>query len=113
MPADADAGPAFQRARPSPLTAKDKAALFAPSPPLLPTTSSGEITPTELPPQSAPPAPVPSTTTTRAAAGEPEVVGEPELRCVIAVVRHGDRTPKQKMKMQVADSVYSAVSTDA
>ena len=24
-----------------------------------------------------------------------------ELRCVIAIVRHGDRTPKQKMKMVV------------
>lgn len=24
-----------------------------------------------------------------------------ELRCVIAVIRHGDRTPKQKMKMTV------------
>ena len=24
-----------------------------------------------------------------------------ELRCVIAIVRHGDRTPKQKMKMEV------------
>lgn len=24
-----------------------------------------------------------------------------ELRCVIAVIRHGDRTPKQKMKMAV------------
>lgn len=26
-----------------------------------------------------------------------------ELRCVLAVIRHGDRTPKQKMKMKVTD----------
>ena len=33
---------------------------------------------------------------------------EEELRCVLAVVRHGDRTPKQKMKMRVTgDSVSS------
>ena len=24
-----------------------------------------------------------------------------ELRCVLAIIRHGDRTPKQKMKMTV------------
>lgn len=24
-----------------------------------------------------------------------------ELRCVMAIIRHGDRTPKQKMKMEV------------
>ncbi|XP_074862603.1 inositol hexakisphosphate and diphosphoinositol-pentakisphosphate kinase 1 isoform X4 [Carettochelys insculpta] len=29
-----------------------------------------------------------------------------ELRCVIAVVRHGDRTPKQKMKMEVKHSRF-------
>jgi len=29
-----------------------------------------------------------------------------ELRCVIAVIRHGDRTPKQKMKIKVTESLY-------
>ncbi|KAL3145933.1 hypothetical protein ABBQ38_015296 [Trebouxia sp. C0009 RCD-2024] len=30
--------------------------------------------------------------------------GNEELRCVLAVVRHGDRTPKQKMKMKVTQA---------
>nr|XP_021333645.1 inositol hexakisphosphate and diphosphoinositol-pentakisphosphate kinase 1 isoform X7 [Danio rerio] len=29
-----------------------------------------------------------------------------ELRCVIAVIRHGDRTPKQKMKMEVRNAMF-------
>ncbi|XP_072290761.1 inositol hexakisphosphate and diphosphoinositol-pentakisphosphate kinase 1-like isoform X4 [Eucyclogobius newberryi] len=29
-----------------------------------------------------------------------------ELRCVIAIVRHGDRTPKQKMKMEVRHPLF-------
>uniref|UniRef100_A0AAV2L3P0 Inositol hexakisphosphate and diphosphoinositol-pentakisphosphate kinase n=1 Tax=Knipowitschia caucasica TaxID=637954 RepID=A0AAV2L3P0_KNICA len=29
-----------------------------------------------------------------------------ELRCVIAVIRHGDRTPKQKMKMEVRHPLF-------
>lgn len=33
-----------------------------------------------------------------------------ELRCVIAVIRHGDRTPKQKMKMEVRHQRYSMFS---
>lgn len=31
---------------------------------------------------------------------------EEELRCVIAVIRHGDRTPKQKMKLKVSFEQY-------
>jgi len=30
-----------------------------------------------------------------------------ELQCVIAVMRHGDRTPKQKMKMVVTHQRYA------
>ncbi|XP_010224369.1 PREDICTED: inositol hexakisphosphate and diphosphoinositol-pentakisphosphate kinase 1 [Tinamus guttatus] len=33
-----------------------------------------------------------------------------ELRCVIAVIRHGDRTPKQKMKMEVKHPRYGHFS---
>ena len=29
-----------------------------------------------------------------------------ELRCVVAVIRHGDRTPKQKMKLVVTDQRF-------
>ncbi|XP_078804554.1 inositol hexakisphosphate and diphosphoinositol-pentakisphosphate kinase 2 isoform X15 [Oryzias latipes] len=29
-----------------------------------------------------------------------------ELRCVIAIIRHGDRTPKQKMKMEVRHHLF-------
>ena len=34
-----------------------------------------------------------------------------ELRCVVAVMRHGDRTPKQKMKMEVSHPAFFAVYT--
>ena len=29
-----------------------------------------------------------------------------ELRCVLAVIRHGDRTPKQKLKVVVTDERF-------
>lgn len=32
-----------------------------------------------------------------------------ELRCVVAVIRHGDRTPKQKMKLIVTDQRFFAL----
>ena len=35
-----------------------------------------------------------------------------ELRCVIAIIRHGDRTPKQKMKMVVTHERYKLQTLD-
>ena len=35
--------------------------------------------------------------------------GGEELRCVIAVFRHGDRTPKQKMKLTLRDTAFLAL----
>lgn len=32
-----------------------------------------------------------------------------ELRCVLAVIRHGDRTPKQKMKMELRHPKFLAL----
>lgn len=32
-----------------------------------------------------------------------------ELRCVVAVIRHGDRTPKQKMKMEIRHQSFFAL----
>ncbi|GMT02403.1 hypothetical protein PENTCL1PPCAC_24577, partial [Pristionchus entomophagus] len=45
---------------------------------------------------------------------DPPLVSTPsgklmELRCVLAVIRHGDRTPKQKMKMIVTDDRFFAL----
>lgn len=34
-----------------------------------------------------------------------------ELRCVLAVIRHGDRTPKQKLKVNLAGSMFWAKTT--
>ncbi|POM63027.1 Inositol hexakisphosphate and diphosphoinositol-pentakisphosphate Kinase [Phytophthora palmivora] len=37
---------------------------------------------------------------------EDSMYQEEELRCVLAVIRHGDRTPKQKMKMNVCHPAF-------
>ncbi|XP_048140413.1 inositol hexakisphosphate and diphosphoinositol-pentakisphosphate kinase VIP2-like isoform X2 [Rhodamnia argentea] len=46
----------------------------------------------------------PSEGLTRAGSGIIDTFGQSEeLRCVIAVIRHGDRTPKQKVKLKVTE----------
>ncbi|KDD77059.1 hypothetical protein H632_c30p4, partial [Helicosporidium sp. ATCC 50920] len=41
--------------------------------------------------------------------GEEALREDEELRCVLAVVRHGDRTPKQKLKMRVTQPALLAL----
>ena len=43
---------------------------------------------------------------TRSVASELDIPKNEELRCIIAVMRHGDRTPKQKMKFKVSEQRY-------
>lgn len=48
-----------------------------------------------------------SSSTSGASEGKPWL----ELRCVLAVIRHGDRTPKQKMKVTVTQVSSESWST--
>lgn len=41
--------------------------------------------------------------------GSADTPADEELRCVVAIVRHGDRTPKQKMKLLVSDAAFLAL----
>ncbi|XP_024027958.1 inositol hexakisphosphate and diphosphoinositol-pentakisphosphate kinase VIP2 isoform X4 [Morus notabilis] len=45
----------------------------------------------------------PSEGLTRQGSGIIGTFGQAELRCVIAIIRHGDRTPKQKVKLKVTE----------
>ena len=42
----------------------------------------------------------------RSVISELDIPKNEELRCIIAVMRHGDRTPKQKMKFKVSEQRY-------
>jgi hypothetical protein len=48
-----------------------------------------------------PPSPQSSLVSVESSLGIPSRRHDEELRCVIAVIRHADRTPKQKMKLSV------------
>ena len=45
--------------------------------------------------------PAPSMVSLDSSAGIPVRKSDEELRCVVAIIRHADRTPKQKMKISV------------
>jgi inositol hexakisphosphate/diphosphoinositol-pentakisphosphate kinase len=52
---------------------------------------------------------IPSSGSALSFAGSDGGEGGEELRCVIAVFRHGDRTPKQKMKLRLRDPAFLAL----
>ena len=86
----------------------------APMPSRFPSSGAPLPAPPAAPPAPAPGLPLRSATTSVASGlsvasstaggggATPSGVHE-ELRCVLAVIRHGDRTPKQKMKLKVTD----------
>lgn len=78
-----------------------------PVPPSLPVattpTTNGAANGTNVE-ETRPPSPTPSLVSTT---DESYIMKrDEELRCIIAVIRHGDRTPKQKMKLKVTEPKY-------
>ncbi|KAG7675237.1 hypothetical protein Ndes2526B_g08103 [Nannochloris sp. 'desiccata'] len=51
----------------------------------------------------------PSATAGGGQADDEQIHVDEELRCVLAVIRHGDRTPKQKMKMKITQAPLLAL----